>query len=161
MTTASIPTCKVTMQKDIILKSVFWGLLGAAALIGIYFVAVGLISDRNFAVSQFRQYWYFIISLALGFGLQVGLYSYLKKSIKNHNMAASGSGLAVTGTTSALAMISCCAHYLANIIPIIGIAGFVSIIAQYQVEFFWVGLLFNLFGIIYIASKVIKFHQQQ
>lgn len=145
------------MQKEIILKSIFWGFFSAVVLIGIYFIAVGLISDRNFAVNQFWQYWYFIISLALGFGLQVGLYSYLKQSIKNHNMAASGSGLAVTGTTSTLAMISCCAHYLVNIIPIIGIAGFVSIIAQYQIQLFWVGLLFNFGGIAYVSSQVIKF----
>ncbi|MEK7161536.1 MAG: hypothetical protein AAB729_02495 [Patescibacteria group bacterium] len=71
-----------------------------------------------------------------------------------------GKTLAVTGTTSTLSMISCCAHYLANIIPILGVAGALSVVAQYQVQFFWVGLLFNLFGIIYIARKVINFHQQ-
>lgn len=145
------------MQKAIILKSIFWGLLGTAVLIGVYFTAVGLISDRNFAVSQFRQYWYFIIGLAVGFGLQVGLYSYLKQSIKNHNMTAPGSGLAVTGTTSTLAMISCCAHYLVNIIPIIGITGFLAVLTQYQIEIFWIGLLFNLGGIVYIAGKISKF----
>ena len=71
--------------------------------------------------------------------------------------AMSDKTVAVTGATSSLAMISCCAHYLANIIPILGIAGTLSVIAQYQIEIFWIGLIFNIFGILFISNKIIKF----
>jgi len=65
--------------------------------------------------------------------------------------------VAATGTTSALAMISCCAHYLANIVPILGIAGVLSIVAQYQIKIFWIGLFSNILGIVFITDKIIKF----
>ena len=68
-----------------------------------------------------------------------------------------GKTIVVTGTTSTLTMISCCAHYLVNILPILGVTGVLSIIAQYQIEFFWVGLVFNVFGIVFISKKIIAF----
>jgi len=133
-----------------------WGLMGTVSLLIVYFTAVSLISDMGYAVSQFRQFWYFIVALAIGFGIQIGLYTYLKQEIKNRNATISGKTLAVTGTTSTLAMVSCCAHYLANIIPILGIAGALTIIAQYQIKLFWIGLIFNALGIAHIADKIIK-----
>ncbi|MFA6270427.1 MAG: hypothetical protein WC657_04440 [Candidatus Paceibacterota bacterium] len=127
------------------------------SLLLLYFAIVTLVSGFKFAMSQFESFWYFLISLAIGFGIQIGLYSYLKQLVKNSNTIMKDKTIAVTGTTSTLAMISCCAHYLANIVPILGIAGALTIIAQYQTEIFWVGLAFNLFGIAFISNKVIKF----
>ncbi len=144
-------------MNSIIQKSIFWGIVAAVLMLAVYFSIVSLVSGFDFAQDQFSQFWYFIVSLALGFGIQMGMYSYLKQSIKNHNMAGSKKTVAVTGATSTLAMISCCAHYLANIVPILGITGFLTVITQYQVQFFWVGLLFNLFGIIYVGRQIIKF----
>ena len=143
-----------TKQK---VKILFKALIAIVSLLLFYFVIVSTISGFKFALSQFESYWYFLISLALGFGVQIGLYSYLKQLIRNGNMVMSGKTVAVTGTTSTLAMISCCAHYLANIVPILGIAGALSIISQYQVKIFWIGLAFNIFGIIFISNKIIKF----
>ncbi len=123
----------------------------------VYFSVVSLISGWPFALDQFSQFWYFIVSLAIGFGIQIGLYTYLKKAI--HLKNASGGILAVSGTISTVAMLSCCAHYLANILPIIGAVGVISLISQYQVGFFWVGLAFNIAGIAYIGRKIIIFHR--
>ncbi|OGN00140.1 MAG: hypothetical protein A3B91_01860 [Candidatus Yanofskybacteria bacterium RIFCSPHIGHO2_02_FULL_41_29] len=136
-------------------RPVIIGILGASALLAIYFIVVSLISDTQFAISQFKKFWYYIITLAIGFGVQVGLYTYLRQAIRSTE--GSGKMLAVSGGTSAASMITCCAHYLANIAPIIATAGVVTFITQYQVQFFWVGLLFNIGGIVYIANKVYKF----
>ena len=76
-------------------------------------------------------------------------------------MKAPGRTVAVTGTTSTLAMVSCCAHYLANIVPVLGIAGAFTIVGQYQKELFWVGLVFNALGIIYIGRKVVQFKRKK
>ena len=51
-------------------------------------------------------------------------------------------------------MISCCAHYLANVAPVLGATGLVAFAAQFQVELCWVGLLFNLAGIAYVGKKL-------
>lgn len=138
-------------------KNWLYGTAAATVLLGLYFLIVTLISGFEFTLSQFQIYWYFLVSLAVGFGVQIGLYSRLRQLVRQSSMAMGGKTVAVTGTTSTLSMVSCCAHYLANIVPILGIAGFLTIVAQYQIEIFWVGLAFNLFGIIFIANKVIKF----
>lgn len=140
-------------------KPIAWGVTAASILLAVFFVAVGAIIELSYAQSQFATYWPFIVSLAVGFGIQIGLYSYLRQEVHNMRMKAPGRTVAVTGTTSTVAMISCCAHYLANIIPILGIAGALSIIGQYQKELFWVGLAFNAAGIAYIARKVYQFKQ--
>lgn len=130
-------------------------------LLLVYIGVVTAVSGWKFAQDQFRDYWYFLVSLAGGFGVQVGLYSYLKQLVTNGGMAVESKVMATTGTTSTLTMISCCAHYLANIVPILGIAGALSIIAQYQVEFFWVGLAFNVLGIVFISNKIVTYKRRK
>ncbi len=120
----------------------------------IYFGVVGLVSGLDFAFSQFSRFWYFLLALSLGFGAQVGLYVYLKSLVARHT--ASGKVVAVSGGTSALSMVSCCAHYLANMVPLLGVAGFLTVVAEYQIELFWAGLAFNLAGIMFVVSRVIK-----
>lgn len=134
-----------------------YGLVGTAALLAVYFSVLTLVSGWSFAADQFFRFWYFVISLAVGFGIQIGLYAYLKNAV--HKPNASGKVLAVSGTTSTGAMISCCAHYLVNILPILGVAGFITVISQYQIELFWVGLLFNVAGVLYIGNKVMHIHR--
>ncbi|KKQ96525.1 MAG: hypothetical protein A3C27_02180 [Candidatus Levybacteria bacterium RIFCSPHIGHO2_02_FULL_39_36] len=129
------------------LKSAIFGITGGLALLGIYFLITGLISGPAFAFSQFKTYWYFIVLLSGGFGIQVGLYMYIKETVKN-----AGRMVAATGGTSTLAMISCCSHYLVNVLPLLGATAFLSLIAQYQIQIFWVAIAFNLFGI-FIMSK--------
>lgn len=133
-----------------VFKSTLNGFIGVLILFTVYFGLVSAISGWDFAVGQFSEFWYFIVSLAAGFGAQVGLYSYLRNTIRL------GKVVVVSGTTSTIAMVSCCAHYLANILPIIGVAGIVSLVGQYQVELFWIGILFNALSIAYIANKIRK-----
>ena len=140
-----------------IFKYIIKGMIGATALLAVYFFAVSLISGWPFALTQFAQFWYFIVSLAVGFGVQAGLYSYLKNAIRQQGPEKI---LTVSGATSTAAMISCCSHYLLNLLPIIGASGLIALIAQYQIEIFWLGLAFNLAGVGYMANRVIKFHQK-
>ncbi|MBI2632804.1 MAG: hypothetical protein HYW78_00225 [Parcubacteria group bacterium] len=135
-------------------KNVLKGVIAAMILLGIYFGITAAISGFAFAKRQFADFWYFIISLVAGFGVQIGLYSYLRIKIREQ---ATKKVAAISGTTSTIAMLSCCAHYLANLIPIIGIAGTIALIAQYQIELFWVGIAFNVFGIMYSVRKIILF----
>ena len=130
--------------------------MGFIALLGVYFGVLTLVSGWSFTLSQFSRFWYFIAGLALGFGLQIGLYNYLKNAI--HQSVPRGV-IAVSGTTSTVAMVSCCAHYLANILPVLAVSGVATFVGQYQVELFLVGLLFNLTGIVFIGSRIYKFEK--
>lgn len=142
------------------LKIIVNAFAAAAFLLIFYFVVASAVSGWRFAQVQFSNYWYFIVSLASGFGIQVGLYTYLKQEVKKSNERISGKALAVTGTTSTFAMVSCCAHYLANILPILGIAGMLTVISQYQIQLFWAGLISNAIGIIYIVYSIIYFKKR-
>lgn len=146
------------MYLRVIFRSMIFGVIAASLQLSLYFGLVSALSGAGFALDQFVSYWYYITGLALGFGTQIGLFTYLRRAIRLKEMA-SGRILAATGATSTLAMISCCTHYLANILPIIGISGVASFVGQYQTRIFWVGLAFNLAGIIFITSRIIKFHR--
>ena len=143
-------------MSKVILRATIKGVGAAVAMLVAFFLVVTLISGRAFTLSQFFVYWYFIVGLAVGFGIQVGLYSYLKQVVSHDG--APTVVVAISGTTSTTAMVSCCAHYLANILPILGVTGLAAIIGQYQVELFWVGIVLNIGGIAYIAQKIVAFH---
>ncbi|MBI2959713.1 MAG: hypothetical protein HYY28_05320 [Betaproteobacteria bacterium] len=135
-------------------KPIFAAIAASLALLGVYFGALSLVSGWDFTREQFLTYRYFVLALAAGFGIQVGLFVYLKALVQGARKQ--GVVLATSGTASTAAMISCCTHYLANVAPIIGAAGLVAFAAQYQVELVWVGLAFNAAGIVFIASRVIQ-----
>ena len=129
-----------------------FGVLAFGLLLAVYFSLLTLVSGWDFTLSEFVRYWFYIVPLAAGFGVQIALFVYLKRLVGTPH--GSGTVAAASGTTSTAAMISCCAHYLANVAPVLGATGIVTFAAQYQVEFFWVGLAFNAAGIAYIANKV-------
>jgi len=160
-TPGSCPKCGMALEEGSpvavaagIVRPIQFGIGAIVLLLIIYFGVVSLISGVDFAFEQFAKFWYFIVPLALGFGIQVGLYTYLKNLVGQHGV--SGKVVAVSGTTSTAAMVSCCAHYLTNILPILGVTGILAVVAEYQVELFWLGLAFNAAGILYVASMVIK-----
>jgi YHS domain-containing protein len=131
-----------------------WGLGGMAGLFAVYFGLLILVSGWAFTLDQFQQFRPFIVALAVGFGAQVGLFTYLRRAV---HAAQSGRVMAVTGTTSGAAMVSCCAHYLVNLLPALGATGLVSLVGQYQVELFWVGLASNLAGLAYMSYRLAAF----
>src|SRR3989344_5116546 len=139
-------------------KSIVYGILASAILLVFYFGILTLVSGWSFTLEQFASYWYFIVSLTVGFGIQIALYQYIKSLM--YNGKGMGKVVGVSGTTSTVAMISCCAHYLVNLVPILGVTGLVTFAAQYQIEFFWVGLAFNLFGIGYMLNRIIQLKKQ-
>lgn len=139
-------------MNTIIARPAGFGMLAFGLLLGVYFGALTLASGWSFTVSQFREYWFYILPLGAGFGLQVALYMRLRQLLRQPGGARAV--MAASGTTSTAAMISCCAHYLANLAPVLGAAGLVTLATQYQVEFFWAGLLLNAAGIAYVGSKV-------
>jgi len=136
------------------LKPLAIGALATLAMLGIYFGVLTLVSGWDFTVSEFSKFWYYVVPLALGFGIQIGLYVYLRLRLAHHHTG--GKMVVASGATSTGAMLACCTHYLVNILPVIGAAGAVTLVAQYQVELFWVGLAFNLAGIIFIGSRIIS-----
>ena len=135
-------------------RPALYGLLAACALLALYFGALTILSGWEFTVGEFTRYWYFIVPLAAGFGVQVALFSRLRVLARGTHH--SGTVVAASGTTSTAAMVSCCAHYLVNVAPVLGATGLVAFAAQFQVEFFWVGLVFSAAGIAFVLHRVLQ-----
>ena len=135
-----------------------FGALAFGMMLAVYFGALTLVSGWSFTVNQFSEFWYYIVPLAAGFGVQVALYLRLRDVVLQTKEATGV--VAASGTTSTAAMISCCAHYLANVAPVLGATGLVAFVAQFQVELFWIGLLFNFAGIAYVGNKLLKATRQ-
>ncbi len=51
------------------IRPVEFGAGALVLLLAVYFGVVGLISGAAFALEEFRKFWYFILALALGFGI--------------------------------------------------------------------------------------------
>ena len=137
------------------IKALAGGLAATTLLLGAYVGVLTLLSGFDFTASQFAEFWPYVVTLAVGFGAQVGLYLHLRQLSAAHHQAHCGGAVAVSGTTSAAAMLACCTHYLANILPLLGVAGLVTFAAQYQIQLFWIGLAFNAAGLAYIGRQVL------
>ena len=129
------------------------GILASGVLLALYFGVLALVSGWSFTLQQFAEYWPYIVTLGGGFGIQVGLFAYLRRMARN---GASGKVVATTGTTSGAAMVSCCTHYLVNLLPALGATGLLTFVSQYQTQLFWFGIVANLAGIIYIGRNLLQ-----
>lgn len=138
-------------------KAIFTGLGAALLLLLFYFVTMMLLSRSwDVTISQFESLWYWIIALSTGFGIQVGLYVYLKELIKDKRQISQSGAITVTSTgTSAVGMVACCAHHATEILPIIGLSGASIFLARYQIQLIILGIIMNFFGILYML-KIIK-----
>jgi Cu+-exporting ATPase len=128
------------------------GVMALALLLAVFFSVLALLSGWELTVNQFAEFWPFILTLAAGFGLQIGLYVRLRMVARGGD--GSGKVVATSGGTSAVAMMSCCTHYVANVLPLLGATGVVAIVAQYQIELFWLGLVFSAAGVVYVGWKL-------
>ncbi len=136
-------------------RAAAWGVLGMLGLLLLYFGVLGAVSGFGYALGQFAEFWPFVVALAAGFGTQAGIFAWLHRAV--HAAHGSGKIVAASGTTSGAAMVSCCAHYLVNLLPALGAAGVVTFVSQYQIALFWVGLIANALGIAYMGRRATAF----
>ena len=133
-----------------LLRPVVFGLLAILGLLVFYLGIITLAQGWGHAVQQLADDRWFVGAIALGFGTQVGLFSYLRRL---HACAAAGGVAASTGT-SATAMLACCAHHLADVLPIVGISGAAIFLNAYKTPLLWLGILMNLAGVVYLLRNV-------
>lgn len=139
-------------------KPVIFGFGGGFLLFGFYFLFLTLANSFSHAVSQFSQLWYWILALILGFGVQVGLYVYIRYQINElRNSKKAGGVVAATASMSAVSMVACCAHHFVEILAFLGLAAVSLFFVQYQTFFIIAGVVSNIIGIIFML-EIIKKH---
>ena len=137
------------------------GLLGAVFLTAIYLGIVSLAESPTHALELFWQDKAFVIPIILGFGTQVGLYTLLKKGLYMPvPVPAGGATTAAGGGMSTMAMVACCAHHVADVLPLVGITAAATFLANWKIPFMVVGLLTNLVGIAVMIRTIVKARAQ-
>lgn len=127
------------------------GILAAVGLLTLYTLTMTLLSGWGAAVEQFSTLWYLMVPLAVGFGIQVGLYTKLKATIRERSKRA----LAAGGTSAGTAMLACCVHHATDVLPFLGLSGLSIFLTQFQKPILLISLGINILGI-YVMLRHLK-----
>ena len=122
------------------------GLLGALFLAGLYLGIVTLAQGWDHAAELFRQDKALIVPIIAGFGIQVGLYTFIRVGL-HATARGMGTMTGAGGGTSTVAMVACCAHHVADVLPVLGLTAAATFLAAYRITFMLVGLGTTLSGI--------------
>jgi D-proline reductase (dithiol) PrdB len=142
----------------LIKRPVLWGTAASLSLLTIYFLILSLAESFSHSIVQFKELWYWIALLVSGFGIQAGLYTYIRGMMKlRKDSGIATSSVAAAGGLSTTSMAACCAHHIADVLPILGISAAVVFLNQFQNLFLTVGVLSNLIGI-NLMLKIIQKH---
>ncbi|HEC61490.1 MAG TPA: hypothetical protein ENI27_04480 [bacterium] len=128
-------------------KSIAIGVLGAAGILGLYLLVLTLVGSFSHALAQLLEMWYWLALLVIGFGVQLGLYSFVRMSFRRKSRGSTAE-VAASGGISTGAMIACCAHHLVDVLPLIGLSAAALFLARYQLPFILLGIFSNLVGIV-------------
>ena len=123
-------------------KSVIYGILGSMSFVALYLIIVSLFQGINYAISRFVELWYLMTPLVIGFGIQFGLFTFIRNFMK---MSPGTTG--ACGGISTTSMIACCAHHVTDVIPIIGASALGIFLLEYQPVFLIFGIVSNIAGI--------------
>jgi len=122
--------------------------MGAAILAALYFGILSWAESPQHAVDLFLEDLWIVAPILLGFGVQVGLYTAVRRTrASGHGSAAGGGLMGAGGASSTVAMAACCAHHVADALPLLGLTAGAALLAQYRIPFMIVGLATNLLGI--------------
>ena len=143
-------------------KRMLWplgaGLAGAGLLTLLYFGIVSWAESPQHAVELFWEDRWIVFPIILGFGVQAALYTILKKRlyVPVTDSGPSGALTGAGGGMSTVAMVACCAHHVADVLPILGLTAAAAFLAEYRTAFMLVGLGTTLTGIIFMLVILIK-----
>ena len=145
-------------RKNRIFLPIATGMLGSGLQLLMYFVIVTWLESFQYALDFFWQDRFIVLPIAIGFGVQVALYTILKKQlfIPVTNIGPSKPLMGAGGTTSTIAMVACCAHHVADVLPIIGLTAAASFLAKYRLAFMVFGLSTTVVGIMVMLCILIK-----
>ena len=135
-------------------KPIMWGVAATTFLLAVYFLILAIANSPSHAVSEFVALWYWIVAISLGFGIQAGLFSYIRIASKLRRGAATSS-MAVSGGVSTTSMVACCAHHLTDILPVLGVSAAAVFLTRFQTPLMMLGVFSNTVGIL-LMLRIIK-----
>lgn len=140
-------------------KSWMYGIGVVVIVLALNFIVLAILNFPIMAMEIIKKYFYLLIPLIGGLGLQVGLFTYYKGL-----SAITCSTSVASGGISGVSMILCCSHYLLNILPFLGaIVGIstLSFLTKYTPHFFILGIVSNAAGIGVIYYQKNKYSRRK
>src|SRR3990172_1702859 len=130
----------------------------ALLLTGLYFGIVSLAESPSHALELFWEDRAIVLPIILGFGVQVALYTILKKRlfVPVAHTGPSGALTGAGGGMSAAAMVACCAHHVADVLPLVGLTAAATFLAEYRIPFMLVGLGTTISGILVMTVIMVR-----
>lgn len=136
------------MKMNIKTRIIRNSLIAILAVVAINFFVLYSLNFPQMAFIQIKKYIWLLVPLILGFGVQIGLFTYLKyKSAVCSITSMAGGGI------SGISMILCCSHYLVNILPFISIS-FATFLTKYTFYILLFGVASNVIGILFMLNKI-------
>jgi len=133
------------------------GLLGGGFLVLLYLGIVTWAQGWDHALELLSQDRVFVAAIATGFGLQVGLYAYLRLVVHHEVRLAMPTAATGVGTgTSSVAMVACCLHHVTDVLPLIGLSGAAVFLNDYRIPFMVGGLVVNGAGVIIMLRVILQ-----
>lgn len=132
-------------------RPILFGVSAAIGLLALYLGLISLAQGWSHATQQLSLDRWYVGAIALGFGTQVGLFTWLRAL---HTAAMTAGGVVASTGTSTAAMLACCAHHVADLLPVLGLSGAAIFLNDYKAELLWLGIVMNLAGIAYLAYHI-------
>ena len=137
-------------------RHVLIGAIAGLVLLVFYFAVLSVANSPAHAFTQFFEMWHWVLALSFGFGVQAGLYSFIRSGLKAKAMSGATAKVAASGGVSTGSMVACCAHHAADVLPIIGLSGAAIFLSQYQLFFILAGVLSNIVGALMLLAIIQK-----
>jgi len=128
---------------------------GILTLSNVFFAGQTLAESFGHATGQFVEMWYYVLILSAGFGIQAGLFSFIKSSVHS-GMKGAAAEVAASGSVSTASMAACCAHHITDVAPLLGISAAAMFLAKYQTPFIVVGIFSNVIGVTIMLGIIQK-----
>lgn len=134
-------------------KSVFFGVFSGSGMLLFYLGIMFLSMPRAEDVwLNFIGVWYYILAITIGFGVQAGMWVYMKSLMRSVSSLLP----AANTVTSGSAMVACCAHHLIDVFPVFGLSGASLFFIRNQKPFLVLAVSLNMLGIVYMAHTFLK-----
>ena len=133
-------------------------LLGASFIAVIYFGILTWAQGWEYAANQFQLNRWYVVPIWVAFGIQAALYSILRFRlfIPTTTIGRTGAMIGTSGGTSVTAMVACCLHHIADVLPILGLSAAATFLTRYQRPFMLVGLGTEIIGIIAMLAVLYR-----
>ena len=118
-------------------RHIIIGVSASVLLLLVYMGIITLAEGIEHALDQTATLWYWVTALVIGFGIQAGLFSFIRHGLRERRTSATAS-VATSGGVSAGSMAACWAAFLAS----------------YQVLFIIIGVLSNVVGITIMLESI-------